>query len=131
MIAKFKTERVEYVIDAFGYSRNGAYVPVSCTSVTQLEIGKNAVVSYKIGETYYVMETDPVISITFLVAPHQDETVKDTAKVYRVRVSRNERKLLRYLIGSRNDVADRAAKHWPEALIVLEPCRGIYKSIAN
>ncbi|MEF2246437.1 hypothetical protein [Paenibacillus sp. IITD108] len=133
MLANFRTERVEYIIDEHGYSRNGSFVHASNMKILQIGIGQSASFSYTIGQTSYVIETDPVVSITNLSKKQIDKMTDDhIPKAYRLQIRQNKRNIIRYHIGTKQDVASWAAGSWPNALIALEPCRrGIYKSIAN
>jgi len=126
--AHFKTERVEYIIDSTGYSRNGHFTAAKNIKVEQLSIGKSASFSYTIGNIPYKISTDRVLEIR--VIPHR--FLKDVG-VFKMRIQLNSNKqIIRYCIGSRQEVSEKAIVSWPEALMSIEPHVGSYtKVIAN
>lgn len=123
---QFKTARVEYIIETHGYSRNGLYVKFDNLEIIQLSVGRSACFSYTIGNTPYRIETDPVVEVQSW--PREYYSI---ANAYRVRVQSKQRTMVRYRIGSRQDVEKWAADKWPEHQIMLDPCRsGITQSEA-
>jgi len=114
-IAQFKTERVEYVLETTGYSRNDHYTEAKEMKLNTLKMGASAQFQYKIGETPYVITTDQVVEIKSC-PPEFSSTVC----VYRVRHRSNERDCIHYKIGLKHNIAAWAAERWPDDLISIE-----------
>ncbi|MFS1519533.1 hypothetical protein V1503_24200 [Bacillus sp. SCS-151] len=89
MIAKFKTENVEYVLEEKGYSRNGHF-SLSEVELKELQVGEPAVFYIQIGEQKRIINTDIVYQIEQAPVSFKRDAIIDI-QIFRIKVIRKEK----------------------------------------
>lgn len=108
MLAKFRTEKVEYVIEKGGYSRNGHFVQGK-VKIRSLSIGQPAQIEFISGEFAQLIRTDIVLDIEKCPIKFKME-MSNQVHPYRIKVINEKSKLITLMkIGTEKEV-----KNWIE-----------------
>jgi hypothetical protein len=112
MIAKFKTNKVEYVLDKRGYSRNDNFTLVEKVELKELELGKPGVFEITIGGHQRVIRTDDVEEVLHCPFSFKSELL-NTVQPFKVRVIRKGKSpILITKIGKKAEIKKWAKNRW-------------------